>query len=201
MWGKAKGENTMSFDALEPWGKDDHSGECGPDCKFRGKEEEGTTRKGDMSPSPKKKKAKNVAVPSLRSRKTSPPKARPSLRVRGSPVESTEIGKLEEKRVCDEERTFLVKVRPGKTQAEVMFLNNVKGDGWEGPFDLKVPLKDLFEFDLLPLPRQAGFPNLRVPPLTVTPPAKGFALERTSAPAPVLVKPLLPVMDALIVPV
>ncbi len=44
MWGKAKGENTMSFDALEPWGKDDHSGECGPDCKFRGKEEDGTTQ-------------------------------------------------------------------------------------------------------------------------------------------------------------
>ena len=41
MWGKAKGDNTMSFDALEPWGKDDHSCESGPDCKFRGKEEEG----------------------------------------------------------------------------------------------------------------------------------------------------------------
>ena len=79
MWGKAKGDDTMSFDALEPWGKEDHSCDGGPDCKFRGKEEDGTTRKVDLSLSPKKKKAKKVAVPPLKSRKSSPPKARPSL--------------------------------------------------------------------------------------------------------------------------
>ncbi len=42
------------------------------------------------------------------------------------------------------------------TQAEVLFLKNVKGDGWEGPFDLEVPLQDLLEFDLLPLPRRTA---------------------------------------------
>ena len=56
----------MSFDALKPWGKDDHSGDCGPDCKFRGKVDEGTGRKDKPSRSPKKKKAKKVAVPSKR---------------------------------------------------------------------------------------------------------------------------------------
>jgi hypothetical protein len=130
MWGKAKGDNTMSFDALESWGKDDHSCESGPDCKFRGKAEDGTKRKVKQSRSPKKKKAKKVAVPSKRSRRTSPPNAEPSLRVQGSPVESSAREELKGKCVCDEERTFLVRVRPGMTQAEVLFLNNEKGDGW-----------------------------------------------------------------------
>jgi hypothetical protein len=166
MWGKAKGDDTMSFDALKPWGKDDHSGDCGPDCKFRGKVDEGTGRKDKPSRSPKKKKAKKVAVPSKRTKKTSPPNAEPSLRVQGSPFESSAREEGKEKSVCDEERTFLVKVRPGMTQAEVLFLNNAKGDGWEGPFDLEVPLKDLFEFDLLPLPRQAAM-------ISNLPPGKG----------------------------
>ncbi len=56
---------------------------------------------------------------------------------------------------CDEERIFLVLVRAGISEAEVMFLNNRKGDGWEGPFDLKTPLQSLLEFDLLPLPKGA----------------------------------------------
>jgi hypothetical protein len=156
MWGKAKGDNTMSFDALEPRGEDDHSCDGGPDCKFRGKVEEGTKRKVKQSRSPKKKKARKVAVPSKRPRNTSPPNAEPSLRVQGSPEESSAREELKGKCVCDEERTFLVRVRPGMTQAEVLFLNNEKGNGWEGPFDLEVPLKDLLEFDRLPLPRKAA---------------------------------------------
>jgi hypothetical protein len=40
--------------------------------------------------------------------------------------------------------------------AEVLFLNNVRGDGYEGPFDLKAPLQSLLDFDMLPLPRRAG---------------------------------------------
>jgi hypothetical protein len=55
----------------------------------------------------------------------------------------------------ERERTFLVRVRAGMAEAEVMFLNNRKGDGWEGPFDLKTPLQSLLEFDLLPLPNRA----------------------------------------------
>ncbi len=57
---------------------------------------------------------------------------------------------------CDEERPFLVRVRPGTAEAEVMFLNNKLGDGFEGPFDLKAALQSLLDFDLLPLPRRAG---------------------------------------------
>ncbi len=46
-------------------------------------------------------------------------------------------------------------MRAGIAEAEVMFLNNRKGDEWEGPFDLKTPLQSLLEFDLLPLPKRA----------------------------------------------
>ena len=41
MWGKVKGEDTMSFDTHESKGKDEHSCEDGSDCKFRGKVEGG----------------------------------------------------------------------------------------------------------------------------------------------------------------
>ncbi len=47
-------------------------------------------------------------------------------------------------------------VRPGKTAAEVLFLNNVKGDGWEGPFSLELPIQGLLDFDLRPLPRKVA---------------------------------------------
>ena len=57
-----------------------------------------------------------------------------SLHVPGTPQASSTRDELIGKCKCDEERTFLVRVRPGMTQAEVLFLNNVKGDGWEGPF-------------------------------------------------------------------
>jgi hypothetical protein len=146
----------MIFDTYESKGEDGHSCEDGSDCKFRGKVVGGKKRKGKPDHPPKKKKAKKVALPPKRSGSTSPPNARSSLRVPRSLQESSTREELKEERKCDEERTFLVRVRPGMTQAEVLFLNNVKGDGWEGPFDLEVPLQDLLEFDLLPLPRRAA---------------------------------------------
>jgi hypothetical protein len=103
MWGKAKGENTLSFGALEPWGKDDHSGDCGPDCVFRGKVEQGTERKDKPSRSPKKKKAKKVAVPSKRPKRKLPLNAGPTLRVQDSPVESSARDELKGGCMCDEE--------------------------------------------------------------------------------------------------
>ena len=156
MWGKAKGDDTSDFDEMEPWGEDDHSCDGGPDCKFRGKEEEGTKRKAKKSRSPKKKKAKKVAVPSTIPRISSPSNAEQSSQAQSSPHVSSAREDLGGTSVCDEERQFLVRIRPGMSQAEVLFLNNKNGDGREGPFDLEVPLKDLCEFDLLPLPRQSA---------------------------------------------
>ncbi len=62
---------------------------------------------------------------------------------------------MEEDSKCDEERTLLVRVRPRKDQAEVMFLNNTKGDGWEGPFGLDIPIQSLLDFDQSPSRRVA----------------------------------------------
>ena len=153
MWGKSKGVDTSDFDEWESWGEENHSCEVWPDCKFLAKEKEGTKRKAKKSQSPKKKKTKKVAVPSKKPRIASPPIAESSVRAQGSPQESSEREESKEKCVCDEERMFLVRIRPGMSQAEILFLNNKMGDGWDGPFDLEVPLKELCEFDLLPLPR------------------------------------------------
>ena len=62
---------------------------------------------------------------------------------------------MDEDGKCDEERTLLVRVRPGKDQAEVMFLNNITGDGWEGPFGLDIPIQSLLDFDQSPSRRVA----------------------------------------------
>jgi hypothetical protein len=156
MWEKVKGEDTLNFGTHESKGEDEHSCEDGPDCRFRSSVEGGKQRKGKPDQPPKKKKAKKVTLPPKRSQGSSPPNARSSLCVQCSPQESSTREELKEERKCDEERTFLVRVRPGMTQAEVLFLNNVKGDGWEGPFGLEVPIHDLLDFDLLPLPRRAA---------------------------------------------
>ncbi len=125
-----------------------------PDCKFKvgGK---GRSKQTAVPARPKAKKGKKAA-----------PKA-PRLVTDPSPVKGKDEAQTsplkgfakEEKEgsdgTCDEERIFLVRVRAGIAKAEVMFLNNRKGDGWEGPFDLKMPLQSLLEFDLLPLPKRA----------------------------------------------
>ncbi len=104
MWGKAKGNDTSDFDEMEPWGKEDHSCDGGPDCKFRGKELEGTKRKAKKSRSPKKKKAKKAAVPSTIPRIMSPSNAKQSSQALGSPRASSAREDLGGTSVCDEER-------------------------------------------------------------------------------------------------
>jgi hypothetical protein len=111
-----------------------------PACKFKagGK---GRSKQTAVRARPKAKKGKKAA-----------PQA-PRLFTDSSPVKGKDEaspsplkGFAEEEKegsdgTCDEERTFLVRVRAGIAEAEVMFLNNRKGDGWEGPFDLITPLQ------------------------------------------------------------
>ncbi len=64
---------------------------------------------------------------------------------------------------CDEERTFLVRVRPGGVEAEVLFLNTLR-EGWEGPFDLRTPLQSILEYDVLRVPSKTEVRNERASP-------------------------------------
>ncbi len=47
--------------------------------------------------------------------------------------------------------------------AEILFLNNKKGYGYEDPFDLRSPLQSLLDFDQLLLPRKAGIKKDQAP--------------------------------------
>ncbi len=138
----------MNFDSRMTQDKEDHTCEEEPDCKFRILDDGGKKNKGKPTKPPKKKKAKKDAQPPKRTGGSLPHNARSSLCVPSSPQESSGKGELmEEDSKCDEERTLLVRVRPGKDQAEVKFLNNTKGDVWEGPFGLDIPIQSLLDFD------------------------------------------------------
>ena len=147
----------MNFKAPDSSIEDDDPCKDGADCKFRGKQ----NVKGMIIPKaakPKGKKEKKAAhEPSRLFDRLSPDPGKEEAPP--SPSTSSEVEEEESEKkdgTCDGERTFLVRVRPGMAEAEVMFLNNVREDGWEGPFDLKAPLQTLLDFDLLPLPRRAG---------------------------------------------
>jgi hypothetical protein len=145
----------MDFNAFSSIVEDEEPCEDGPDCKFSNRGD----AKGRVNPKPANSKAKKgkKAAPLPSRSFTRPSPANGKYEAPPSPLKGSEEEGLEKKgATCDEERTFLVRVRPGMAEAEVMFLNNAKGDGWEGPFDLKAPLQSLLDFDLLPLPRRAG---------------------------------------------
>ncbi len=146
----------MNFDAQESEGEEGHSCDEGPDCKFRSLGEGGKRREGKPVKPPKKKKGRKAALPPKRSGGSLHPIAMSSLRVPRSPQESSVKEEPKEESLCEEERTFMVRVRPGKTTAEVLFLNNVKGFGWEGPFSLELPIQGLLDFDLRALPRRVA---------------------------------------------
>jgi hypothetical protein len=57
-----------------------------------------------------------------------------------------------------EESTFLVKVKKGESKAKVLFLNNEKSTGWEGPFDMSLTMDDMVEFNARPAPRAHTWP-------------------------------------------
>jgi hypothetical protein len=135
------GESTMDFEGPDSIIKDGDSCPEGPNCKFRGKREEKGVTVPKVSRSKGKKEKKAAKAPSLISlfdrhspdpgKDEAPPS--PSTSSEGEGTESKDG-------TCDEERTFLVRVRAGMAEAEVLFLNNVRADGYEGPFDLQTPL-------------------------------------------------------------
>ena len=133
-----------------------------PDCKFKakavrkskakGKTDKpfGGNRKGSTPPlarSPVESsadKGKDVAVPS------------PSNHPKGKGIGERMEG-------YDEDRSFLVRVRPGEVEAEVLFLNKLR-EGWEGPFDLRTPLQSILEYDVLRVPRKSKVREERTSP-------------------------------------
>jgi hypothetical protein len=58
-----------------------------------------------------------------------------------------------------EESTFLVKVKKGEDKAKVLFLNNQKSTGWEGPFDTSLTMEDMLDFSNRPAPRAHTWPT------------------------------------------
>ena len=144
----------MNFDAQRSESDEGHSCEEGPDCRFRSLGEGGKKRVGKKVKPPKKKKAKKAALPPSQRGSSSHPIARSLLRVPRSPQESSVNQEQKEENFCGEERTFMVRVRAGEAQAEVLFLNEAKREGWEGPFGLDLPIQGLLDFDKKPLPRR-----------------------------------------------
>ncbi len=57
-----------------------------------------------------------------------------------------------------EENTFLVRVKKGETKAKVLFLNDQKSQGWEGPFDLSLTMEEMVDFNARPAPRAHTWP-------------------------------------------
>ncbi len=57
-----------------------------------------------------------------------------------------------------EESTFLIRVQKGETKAKVLFLNNQKSQGWEGPFDTSLTVEDMVDFNARPAPRAHTWP-------------------------------------------
>jgi hypothetical protein len=123
-----------------PWGEASDGSErgwgsprrCSPDLVRSGKEESSS---GDLEDVPKPNKPWNRTRRSVRMSSTSSSADPPKL----------SSGK--------EESTFLVKVKKGKSKAKVLFLNNEKFKGWEGPFDMSLTMDDLVEFSARPAPR------------------------------------------------
>ncbi len=58
----------------------------------------------------------------------------------------------------NEESTFLVRVKKGETKAKVLFLNNQKSKGWEGPFDMSLTMDDMVEFNSMAAPQAHTWP-------------------------------------------
>jgi hypothetical protein len=57
-----------------------------------------------------------------------------------------------------EESTFLVRVKKGETDAKVLFLDNQKSQGCEGPFDMSMTMEDMVDFSARPAPRAHTWP-------------------------------------------
>jgi hypothetical protein len=128
-----------------PWGEDSTGStrgwgsprRCLPDLVRSGKEESSSR---DLEDVPKPKKPWNRTRRSVRMPNTSSSADPPKL--------SSEI----------EESTFLVKVKKGEAKAKVLFLNNQKSTGWEGPFDTSLTMEDMLDFSARPAPRAHTWP-------------------------------------------
>ena len=57
-----------------------------------------------------------------------------------------------------EENTFLVRVQKGEKEAKVLFLDDPKSKGWEGPFDLSLTMEAMVGFNAMPAPRGHTWP-------------------------------------------
>ncbi len=52
----------------------------------------------------------------------------------------------------------MVKVKKGEAKAKVLFLNNQKSTGWEGPFDTSLTMEDMLDFSARLAPRAHTWP-------------------------------------------
>jgi hypothetical protein len=57
-----------------------------------------------------------------------------------------------------EESTFLVRVKKGESNAKVLFLDNQKSQGWEGPFGMSMTMEGMVDFSARPAPRAHTWP-------------------------------------------
>ncbi len=145
----------MDFNASSSTIRKDEPCDRDLDCKFdnRGM---GKIKFNAKAEKPKAKKGKKSAPPPTRSF-DQPSAAKGKGEAPFSPqIRSEEEGLENKGATCDEDRTSLVRVRAGMSVAEILFLDNEKGDVYEGPFDLKSPLQFLLDFDQLLLPRKTG---------------------------------------------
>jgi hypothetical protein len=118
------------------------------------------------SPAPSQPSERNSFRPveqesSSKSREESPKSKRPwnrtrrEVRVSGTSSD-TKAPKLSSEKA---ESTFLVRIiKKGKTKAKVLFLNNQKSTGWEGPFDMSLTMDDMVDFNAQPAPRAHTWP-------------------------------------------
>ncbi len=152
----------MDFNASTSTIGDDEPCDHDPDCKFDNRGD-GKIKVNAKAEKPKAKKGKKSAPPLTRSF-DKPSAEKGKGEAPSSPqIRSEEEGLENNGATCDEDRTFLVRVRAGMAVAEILFLNNEKGNGYESPFDLKSPFQSLLDFDQLLLPRKAGIKKDQAP--------------------------------------
>jgi hypothetical protein len=111
------------------------------------------------SPTPPQPSERNVFRPveqesSSKSPEETPQSKRPWNRTRREVLMSGGSFKVETPKSSSgkEESIFLVRVKKGETKAKVLFLNNQKSKGWEGPFDMSLTMDDMVDFNAMLAP-------------------------------------------------
>jgi hypothetical protein len=125
-----------------PWGDANARSESGWGSPKRGSPDPPRLSERDP-PSPEKQES------SSKSPKESPKPRRPwnrtrrTVRMSSSSTDSMPPNLSSE----TEESTFLVRVKKGEAKAKVLFLNDQKSQGWEGPFDMSLTMEEMVDLN------------------------------------------------------